>query len=248
MRKVVNKYYDYKLSFDFKINTFLLKDVWKTGLGLFLSQGTIFITILYVIENFKLEVSTLFMIYIQYHKAISAFSQVPLYSKIPIYSKMYASKKIEELNTYFTKNMIKSLSLIFFIVILLFITRFTKFGETIFNTNHGLDLQLLISMYYIIQRLNSSLLQFYSVTNEVIWHKMNSVNLVGLSIVIFTHFYYGVLDIELLVLVGICVELFLFFPIIKIYLRSFCLNIKWHFDYLFILFSTFCVGLLYVVF
>lgn len=121
------------------------------------------------------QAATTYFISLQYIRGILTFSQAPFYSKLPTLNQLYQSNssKLSTLALSSSKTVIylsTAFSSAFAIIIY-----YHGFGFHFLEFVKHMDLSfwLVISIAFIIERQSAILIQIYSVTNHIIWHKLN---------------------------------------------------------------------------
>ncbi len=173
------------------LRTLIIKCAWRSGIGIMLSTGVIQFIALTVASLSSAIQTTQYLLVLQIVRSVGAFSAVPFYSKLPLFSKLYA----ENNNKILFKNVsngMRQVMLMYFIGNLILWTM----GPWLFNVIGSQvefpsrDLLLLLILGFAIERFSAMHMQFYSLTNHIIWHKINFIT--GLFILFSTFFLFNV--------------------------------------------------------
>ncbi|MEZ8675362.1 hypothetical protein AB6D13_18585 [Vibrio cyclitrophicus] len=177
---------------DYKIlSKSILLTSFKSGTGILLSTGVFQISILAMAKSYEPSVSASYMFMVQVIRSIGSFTQVPFYAKIPKFNESY-HKDVE--SSVLSKNIMladtKALILMFFgcIVFGLYISSPLDIWKSIVPKQY-LDLWLLLSIAFLIERQGAIKVQIYSITNHVVWHYLNGFT--GIVFLILLYIVFG---------------------------------------------------------
>ena len=154
---------------------FILSKCWKSGVGVLASLGVIQLSALVVVKMFSPTISSMYMITLQMIRAISSFSQAPFYSQLPKWAKQYVSKDErrtlpKDINSRVLVSLLVFVGL-FVIVSLAFPLLFVIIDSKVEFPNS--EFWLLVGAAFLLERFCSMMLQIYTLTGDVIWHKVN---------------------------------------------------------------------------
>lgn len=209
---------DLKLNKNIKKIFYLIKKIiwptaWKSGLGIFMSNGIIQFSGMIVAKLETTQISASYLIALQIIRAISSFSQAPFYSRLPYFTKLFSQNDFKSLIIISKDRMKKS----FFVYILMFfiVGLFAnKFFEMI-NSNStfvDIDLWILIGLAFLLERYGAMYLQLYTLTNHIIWHIANGITGVLMIFLVFLlHSYIGIYAFILSMLIS---YLLFFLPLV----------------------------------
>jgi O-antigen/teichoic acid export membrane protein len=147
---------------------------WKSGVGMLASVGLFQVSGLYYVAYYNPTIASSYMFTLQLTRALGTLSQIPLYVYLPRLAKNYASGKLDELNRSFEKKLTISSTLYVVASVFVLLTGqliFELLGATKIYPSHTLLLIMLTGVY--IERFGAALTQFYTVTNDIIWHWVN---------------------------------------------------------------------------
>lgn len=198
----------------------LLSDTWKTGVGVFSTQGIFQFSGLFVARLTSSDVSSSYMLALQFIRAAAGFSQAPFYSKLPSMNAGYVLTEKRAsiaslINTRIFLSLVVFASLSFLIYLIgpLFLNLINS--ETSFP-----DLLLwgLLSSAFFFERLSAMYLQVYTISGDVIWHKVSFFG--GGGIVVIASLLWPFVDIYSLPLGMFLVYLLYVLPVVFFKSRS----------------------------
>ncbi len=165
---------------------------WRSGVGVLVSFGSLRFASLYMGREMVSTQAAIFLFGLRIIEMINEFAQAPIYSKLPRLASLYAERNMGVMVGIAKQGMARS-HLIFvgaFILVglfgdfaLKFIGSKTQFPDTL--------LWLGLGVAYFFQRFGAMHLHFFSTTNQIIWHKVNSVAstiFIITFLVVFYHF------------------------------------------------------------
>jgi hypothetical protein len=150
---------------------------WRSGLGVLLTAGFVHVTALaYAQLGNTLEVVAYFLA-LRLITAISQFSQAPFYSKLPLLAQLHAQGKTSDLIGFAQRGMR------FALWVYVAGAAMVAFGlepalRFLGRSTVPLDplLWWLLAAGFFAERFGAMHLQLYSVTNHIIWHKVNAIS------------------------------------------------------------------------
>ncbi|WP_152989132.1 hypothetical protein [Pseudomonas citronellolis] len=164
---------------DKKIFKEIFETSWKSGVGMLCSIGVFQASGLYYSACFDARTATSFMLTLQLTRALGTVSQVPIYAFLPKLSREYAEGKLQEVSQFFQSRLTITLALYMLgSVFLVFIAP---------NALHWLNQPDFIptsTSFYLmligilVERFGAAYTQLYTLSNNVIWHKVNGATCV----------------------------------------------------------------------
>lgn len=205
---------------------FVLNKCWKSGVGVLSSLGVIQLSSLIVVKFFSPSISSMYMISLQMIRAISSFSQAPFYSQLPKWASNYVSEK-NRLNLQEEINNRVLIALLVFVVLFIIVSLSFPLLFKFINSAvqfPDLDFWLFVGAAFLVERFCSMLLQVYTISGDVIWHKLNVVTSLIMIIVSFMTFeMFGISGLPIAMLLA---YMFYYFPLISLKVLKFMPNIR----------------------
>lgn len=147
---------------------------WRSGVGIFSSLGLVHLSgVLFSFVAGPVSASA-YLMALQFIRAISSFSQAPFYSHIPNMLKLYNKKNQSELLNLAKTSMLRS-NFVFALGIII-IGNLANFLVAIANKDASFVspiMWLLLSLAFFVERIGAMHLQLFSLTNKIVWHKVN---------------------------------------------------------------------------
>jgi len=180
---------------------------WRSGLGVFINQGTILLTGIIYVQLVPPQAAASYLLALRVIQVIIGVANVPFYVRLPMLARLYASGHQEKLIAVGRRGMLLANWIFVGGVCAVFLA-----GEKIVDlinrdtTFVSLQLWALLSVALLVQRIGAMHLQLYSTTNHIVWHIVSGVSgLIVLSSMPFAYSRYGVLGFPLSILVGYAV-------------------------------------------
>ena len=175
-----------------KLSNSILITSFKSGSGILLSTGVFQVSILAMAKAYEPSISASYMFMVQVIRSIGSFTQVPFYAKIPKFNELY-HKNIEraELSKKIILADMKALVLMFLgcVVFSFYILSPFEIWSSIVPKEY-LNLWLLLSIAFLIERQGAIKIQIYSITNHIVWHYLNGVT--GAIFLILLYLVFGI--------------------------------------------------------
>lgn len=157
----------------------------KSAIGIFCSTGLFQFSNIFMANSFDKVFASSYMVSMQLLRSLSAFSQVPLQTQLPTLARLYAVGNKKKL---FSQLKIIFIKVIFvFLMGLVAITLGFPFLLSLLNSETPVPSNIVwISLATAIgcERFFSVLIQGYSLTNNIVWDKINGTT--ALAVVLFT--------------------------------------------------------------
>ena len=173
-------------------------DSWKSGIGIFSSQGLILGSTFLVNKFESVDVAINYMLTLQIIRGVISYSNVPFYSLMPSYCKLYAQGSFIELKRIMVKRFF--LSIFIFLSSVFSFTFFasSSFGIAFLGNNYDPMIWIFMSIAFFFERVGALLLQSYTVTGDIKWHISNS--LTALIVLALLGIFWNDFSIELMIL------------------------------------------------
>ena len=173
------------------LRSLIIKGAWRSGVGIMMSTGVIHFVALTVASLSDAVQTVQYLLVLQIVRSMGAFSQVPFYSKLPLFSKLYAENNNKILFKKVSNSMrqVMLLYLIGSLALWFMGTWFFNFIGSQVDFPSG-ELLLLLILGFAVERFSAMHMQFYSLTNHIIWHKINGIT--GFFIVFCTFFLFNI--------------------------------------------------------
>lgn len=214
-RKEVSKLVNNENILENKLNVNLLKNIfstaWKSGLGVFMTMGTINGSAIIVSNLVAPELASKYLIAQRLIIAIGSYCYVPFQIIIPKISNMYASNNIKEALDLASKAKNKVIVLVIFfgISVLFFTEYFLPFTNIKFNFI-DIDIWLLLVIYTILERAGAVSLQTQTINNVVRWHIANGFSgVIMLTMIPILYNSFGLIGVPLSFIVS---YMFFYYP------------------------------------
>lgn len=162
--------------FDSKVFESIWPSVWRSGVGILLSNGLVHVSGLIYSQLVSVAESSAYLFALRIIQMSSYLSQAPFYTRIPILANYYAKGNHDALVLSARTGMCYAYWVyVLSIVSAAFIVPpFLSFIKS--NTHFvSLDLWFLMGFAFLIERYGAMHIQLYSITNKIIWHIANGV-------------------------------------------------------------------------
>lgn len=181
--------YSRKSPINFEITKKIWPSAWRGGVGVFMSYGIIQLSGIFYAKIAQGVDLAGYLLALRVMQVVSQASQAPFYSKIPFFTRLFAEGRINEMRDMVISSAKKS----YFVFVLGFLLIgiisedvFRLIGSQVMFPSIGLWVAMGIAFYF--ERMGGMHLQLYSVTGNIIWHKLNSITgLVMLSLSFFLY-------------------------------------------------------------
>jgi hypothetical protein len=204
--KVENgKYYSFgKNNWDKKILSVIWPSVWRSGIGIWLSAGVIYGLGIVYAQIAEASAAASLLLALNLMRQLTQFSQAPFYSKISLLARLHAEGNRNKLISLAQKGMRYSY-LVLVVGIMIFGLIGASFLEWIGSetkfVNH--DLWALLGLAFLVERYGAMHLQWYSVTNHIIWHIANGVTgVITIIAVLLLYNVVGIYSLPMALLIG----------------------------------------------
>jgi hypothetical protein len=176
-KKITNQLYNESV---LNSNKFSIKEVsiisLKTGIGTLMGIVPSQISSIWIAQIGTNPVISGFLFFQSLINGIKNVSTVPFYNKIPLMAKLFSLKNKKEL--YKTALIYGSFSLCIFLVGAFLLTIFGKslaaiYKQSIVFPEYKMVIMFIFAVF--IERIGALLLQFYSLSNHIVWHIVNSI-------------------------------------------------------------------------
>lgn len=181
---------------------------WRSGLGVIFSVGAINMIGIVLAQFVDAVELGKFLLSVRIIQSFAAISNPFFYIKIPQMALIYNENDRQKAEKIGSQRLMVTMT--FFISLLLLFTALYPFINSLFENKililDKFDWAILCAAF-IIERLSSLYLQIYTLSNNVIWHKVNFLTLVTIiffSTVLFNHYY----------LLGVCYALLISYALI----------------------------------
>jgi hypothetical protein len=168
----------------------ILQSSWRSGIGTFMSHGTILLVSFMITDMVSAEETVEYLFILQILRSTSAFSQVPFYSKLPLFSKLYAGNFQDKLLSIASTSMRQTMLL--YLAICLFVWFFGAWFFGLIGSKYALSSNALLFYLMVgfgLERFGAMHMQLYSLTNHIVWHKINGIT--GVSIILLTSLFFN---------------------------------------------------------
>lgn len=158
----------------------LISDSGKTGAGVLFSSVALQCLAIYSSYFLGPAIAIKFLFSFNIMRAIGSYSQVPLYSNIPLLVKSFRESRYSQMIFKASLLLLSSifLYLIGISIIYLFSFNLINLGKSLSDLwSPGF---LILSLVYLIDRIYNMLLQIYTATGHVVWHRTNFFYLISL--------------------------------------------------------------------
>lgn len=149
----------------------------KSGVGLLLSTGLIEFSGVVGANLLTSSAASKYQFGLQLIRAVNGFSHAPFTSKIPKMSRLFVNNDYDRLLKQCRNSMRKSYllfftgySVIFFGLNILF------YLDVSISSAPSRELWFLLGLCFLVERVGSLHIQLYSLTNNIIWHKVNAAS------------------------------------------------------------------------
>jgi hypothetical protein len=149
---------------------------WRSGLGVLVSFGTLRFASLYVGREMASTEAAVFLFGLRIIEMINEFAQAPIYSKLPRLAGLYAERNLGVMMGVAKQGMARSH--LIFVGAFIMVGLFGDFALQLIGSKTqfpDVPLWLGLGFAYFFQRFGAMHLHFFSITNQIIWHKVNSV-------------------------------------------------------------------------
>ncbi len=167
---------------------------WRSGLGLFMNYGISQISgVIYAQLGTGSSVAS-YLLALRFAQTITSFSGAPFYSKLPYLASIYPQNKKPEMTNLASKGMKFSYWVFVagFIIVGALLPPFLMFIGS--NAEFvSPSLWAILGFGFLFERFGSMHLQFYSLTNHIIWHIANGIS--GIITIISIIALYGLIGI-----------------------------------------------------
>jgi O-antigen/teichoic acid export membrane protein len=161
-------------AFDRNIFSAVWPSAWRSGAGIFMSQGLIQASgLIYAQHGSSASVAS-YLLGLRLVQAISQFSQAPFYSKLPMLSKLRATGNISKQIRLAAESM--RLSYWVYVACFIFVSALATPLLEMIGSNADFPEPLLWTLLGIgifTERFGAMHIQLYSTTNHIIWHIAN---------------------------------------------------------------------------
>lgn len=198
------KYRTFKTKqFNDKVFDAIWPSAWRSGLGIFLTRGTIYASGLVYAQLGNTTDIASFLLGLNLIYKLRDFSNAPFYTKLPVLNRLKASNN--------EKILLKTAQRGMFLSHLTFVVGFIAlglFGRQFLNIIHSNVefpsdmLWFLLGFALLIQKYGAMHLHLYSTTNHIIWHKANfifGVIYIAFSILLYKSFSFYAFPISMVI-------------------------------------------------
>lgn len=194
-----------------KVSRSFYKNSLKSGSGILFSTGLFQSISLVIAKVYSADVSSIYLFLIQIIRSVGSFSQIPFYAKIPSFNRMYQSSSKIVLSESIFKADILSVFLMFIgtVIVAVYIKSPFQLWEPIIPEEYCF-LWLILSSAFILERQSAIKVQIYSLTNHIIWHYLNGITCLVISLLLIFLFPINELNSFPIALILAC--LFVFYP------------------------------------
>lgn len=194
----------------------LISDSLKSGFGILLSLGVLHMASLFVTYDMGVVESAAYLFLVQIFRAIISFSQPIFYTRIPSINRMYnESGSFKYVTDYAKPYIFYSVLFYLFLVVISYLfceIYFYYFDEQ--SLRSDLSTWTIFMVAFFIERICSMLLQLYTSTGKVIWHKINGLTGVVIMICISAFYLSNNINVSSYPISVFISYFFFFFPII----------------------------------
>lgn len=198
------KHFERKPQIHSDVFTLVWPSAWRSGLGVFITSGVIQATNLIYAQIGTANGVASYLIALRIIQTISQFSQAPFYSKLPVLARLYSEKKLEEQVDIARRGMRLSywaFTLGFIVIAFCAEPLLSFIGSKADFVSPAL--WALLGLGFFAERYGAMHLQFYSTTNNIVWHTVSLVHgilYITTSVVLFK--FIGVYAFPIGLLVG----------------------------------------------
>jgi O-antigen/teichoic acid export membrane protein len=162
--------------FDREIFDSVWPAAWRSGLGVFMSNGVIQASSLVYAQIGAARTLASFLLAMRLMQTVVGFSQAPFYSKIPAMARSYAQGRRDDVLALARRGMQVS-----YAVFLAGIIGIGLFVPPLLVAIHSKalfvprDLWTIMAIAFLIERIGAMNMQLYSLSNHIVWHIANGI-------------------------------------------------------------------------
>lgn len=171
--------------FDMDIFRVIWPAAWRSGVGILMSAGIIQSSGLIYAQIATAPQAASYLLALRAFTALSQIAQAPFYTKLPILARLRAEGHHDELVKVVKKGMTMTLWLFSLgaLTVTIFVPHILEIIKSSIQLPDAL-MCVLMSVAFYVERYGAMHMQVYSLTNHIIWHKINGIT-GGLSLVYF---------------------------------------------------------------
>ena len=163
---------------------YVLESATKSGVGVLMSLGLIQYSVFYVAQSENPSISSAYSFAIRIYQTVMMFSNISFYNRLPDLAKLYIGSANSAF--YHAMKLIRTSALIYaFGISATYLLVFYIFREYELNQSMlPVVTSTIFSIGMLVERVNGMLTQLYTLSNDIVWHKINFMY--GLSAVLIT--------------------------------------------------------------